>query len=56
MVWAKRLSCSSGVIPALPAAIGLQGTPAGIKFESETSFYAGGGLTIQFAPGPVVVR
>jgi hypothetical protein len=26
------------------------GTPAGIKFESETSWYAGGGLTVKFAP------
>jgi hypothetical protein len=39
-----------------PAAIGLQGTPAGIKFESETSLYAGGGITVQFGSGPAVVR
>ncbi len=25
-------------------------TPAGIKFEAETSYYAGGGVTVKFAP------
>jgi len=39
-----------------PAALVVQGTPAGIKFESETSFYAGGGITVEFGPGPAVVR
>jgi hypothetical protein len=38
------------------AAFGLQGTPAGIKFDSETSFYAGGGITVQFAPGPAAAK
>jgi hypothetical protein len=35
--------CASGV-----CTVGTTGTPAGIKFESETSWYAGGGLIFKF--------
>jgi hypothetical protein len=31
------------------------GTPAGISFSSQTSYYAGGGLTVMFAPGSTSV-
>jgi hypothetical protein len=31
-------------------AVGAFGTPAGIKYEAETSWYAGGGVTVTFAP------
>lgn len=31
------------------------GTPAGISYSSETSYYVGGGLTVMFAPGTVPV-
>jgi hypothetical protein len=34
----------------LATSVGLQQTPAGIKFAGETSYYAGGGLTITFGP------
>ncbi|HEY4919049.1 MAG TPA: hypothetical protein VII40_02995 [Xanthobacteraceae bacterium] len=30
--------------------LGTHGMPAGIEFASETSFYAGGGITVKFAP------
>jgi hypothetical protein len=34
-----------------PAVTGVPGTPAGIKFEGDTSYYVGGGLTVKFG-GP----
>jgi hypothetical protein len=43
-------------VPGLSAATfavsgpGVQGTPVGIKYEAETSYYAGGGVTVKFAP------
>jgi hypothetical protein len=33
-----------------PFPVGEQQTPAGIKFASETSYYAGGGVTVTFGP------
>lgn len=38
----------AGPVPPAAFAAGVQATPASIKFESETSYYAGGGLTVKF--------
>jgi len=46
----------SGIPFAPPPAVHfVQGTPAGIKYEGETSYYAGGGVTVKFG-GPVVAK
>jgi hypothetical protein len=40
---APQIGGIAGIVPAT-------GTPAGIKFAAETSYYAGGGITVKFAP------
>ena len=39
-----------GPVPPATFIAGVQATPASIKYASETSYYAGGGLTVKFAP------
>lgn len=39
-----------GPVPPATFIAGVQATPASIKYESETSYYAGGGLTVKFTP------
>jgi hypothetical protein len=41
---------SAPVIVGIAGFVGTQGTPAGLKFASETSYYAGGGITVKFGP------
>ena len=39
-----------GPVPPAAFLAGAQATPASIKYEAETSYYAGGGLTVKFGP------